>query len=221
VSGASRESARLTAGEVSVAALGARRGRLARHNRLVGHYDLVVCGANGPTVRKVALLHVSQHSQTTLRRNKTAHHFLRDVLSRGAKQVFELDRAEFFDDGRLLLNAALEALFEFVQLTLLLVEVLNQAASALLHFVQAALETHPVGGLVSLAVLDFVISDGVLRVPDIVSDELLDLNFPGAFQIYVVHIFYLVHEAFYVLNQDVIARDQDTLLGATCVGATG
>jgi hypothetical protein len=70
-------------------------------------------------------------------------------------------------------------------------------------------------------VLDFVVSDGVLGVPDVMSDELLDLNFPSAFQINVVYIFNLVHQAFHVLYQNVVTCDQDTLLRTACVGSTG
>ena len=53
---------------------------------------------------QVTLLHVSQDSKATLRRDEAADDFLSDVLGRGAEQVFELDGAEFLYNGRLLLD---------------------------------------------------------------------------------------------------------------------
>lgn len=109
----------------------------------------------------------------------------------------------------------MEARFEFVQLPLLLVEVLDEATSAFLHLIEAALETYPVWCLVALAVLDFVIGDWVLGVPDVVGDELFNLIFPLHFQIVVVHRLDLRHEALNVLDEDVVASDQHSLLGPT------
>ena len=44
-------------------------------------------------------------------------------------------------------------------------------------------------------------------MPDVVSNELFDLNFPIRFQIAVIDIFYLAHQPVDILNQDIISRD--------------
>lgn len=99
-----------------------------------------------------------------------------NVLGGGAQQVFELDRAELFDDGALLADALVEAFLELVKFTLLLVKVLDEATASLLHLVKATLE--------SLDDTDYgaVRFPAVLRVPHVVSDELLDGAFPGILQ---------------------------------------
>lgn len=126
-----------------------------------------------------------------------------------------MDRAEFLNDRRFLLDAILEAGFEFVELSLLLVEVLDEAATAFLHLVETALEADPVRRLVPLTVLDLVVGHGVLRVPHVVRNELLDLVLPRNFQIVVVDRFDFSHQALHVLDQNVVASDEDTLLSAT------
>ena len=113
----------------------------------------------------------------------------------------------------------MEARFKLVELTLLLVEILDEAATTLLHLVEASLETHPVGSLVALPVLDLVICDGVLGVPYVVSDEFLNLVFPGAFQIIVVDMLDLVHETLNVLYKNVVSCDEHSLLGAVAAAA--
>lgn len=134
------------------------------------------------TILLAELLDLGEHSKATLRRNKTRDDFLRHVLGGGAEQVFELDGAELFDDGALLADALVEALLELVKFTFLLVEVLDEATTSLLHLVQAALE--------SLDDTDdgAVHFPAVLRVPHVMSDELLNGAFPGVLQhSFVVH----------------------------------
>lgn len=82
-----------------------------------------------------------------------------------------------------------------------------------MHFVEPALETDPVRGLIALAMLDLVISDWVLRVPHIMCDKLLDLVLPSPFQIVVLDVFDLVHEALNIFDKDVIACDKNSFLG--------
>lgn len=106
----------------------------------------------------------------------------------------------------------LEACLELVKLAFLLVEVFYQTATALLHLVEPALKTDPERSLVSLAMLDLVIRDRVLRVPHVVSDELLDLDLPGGFQGGIIHILDLIHQTVNVFNQDVITGNQYSLL---------
>ena len=66
--------------------------------------------------------------------------------------------------------------------------------------------------------LDLVVGHGVLRVPDIMRDELFNLILPGSFQIVVIDIFDLVHQALDILYQDIIARDEDALLSPASAG---
>lgn len=99
------------------------------------------------------------------------------ILGRCAQEVFKLDGAELFNDSRLLRDALLEAILEFMKLTLLLVKVLDQTTASLLHFVQSSLQADPERSDILLTLSNLVI--GVLRVPDVVSDELLQLGLPG------------------------------------------
>ena len=110
----------------------------------------------------IALLNVSKHTKATLWRNQTAYDFLGNVLCRCTQKILKLDRAEFLNDGGLLLNTVLESRLKFVKLAFLFVQVLNEAASAFLHLIQAALQADPVGRLIALSMLDLIIGDWVL-----------------------------------------------------------
>ena len=158
------------------------------------------------------LLHICKHAQTTNWWNQTWNDFLCHIFSGGSKQVFKLDRAELLDDSWLFGDTVLESRFKLIQLTFLFVEILYQASPSLLHLIETSLEAYPEWCLVSLAMLDLVISDRVLGVPDIMSNELFDLNFPTSFQIIVIDVFDFIHQSLYILNQDVITSDQDSLL---------
>ena len=68
--------------------------------------------------------------------------------------------------------------------------------------------------------LDLVVSHWVLRVPNIMSDEFFDLILPRSFQVIVIDIFDLVHQAFDVLYQDIITCDENALLSTTCASRT-
>ena len=81
------------------------------------------------------------------------------------------------------------------------------------------MQTDPVRRLISLPMLDLVVGNWVLGVPDIVGDELFNLVLPCTFQIVVVHILYLVHKALHILDQDIISSDKHALLGATTSAA--
>ena len=100
-----------------------------------------------------------------------------DILSGSSQQVLQLDGADLLDDGAFLTDTSMEPFFELVQLALLLVEVLDEAAAAFLHLVKPPLEPYPVGGLVPLPVLDLVVGHWVLRMPNVVRDELFNLIF--------------------------------------------
>ena len=110
----------------------------------------------------VRLLDISENSKPSLWWNQTADHLLSNILGRCAEKILQLDGAEFLNDGRLLLYAVLEPRFKFIQLTLLLVKILNQPPTSFLHLVQTTLQPYPVRCLVSLTVLDFVIGYRVL-----------------------------------------------------------
>ena len=118
------------------------------------------------------------------------------------------------------MNTILEAGLELVELAFFLIEVLDEAATALLHFIKTALQTNPVWSLVALTVLDLVICHRVLRVPYVMRDKFLDLVLPSTFQIIVVHVFNLVHQALDILNEDVVTGDQNSFLCATTTASS-
>lgn len=62
--------------------------------------------------------------------------------------------------------------------------------------------------------LDFVVGDGVLGVPNVVRYEFLNLIFPRNFQIVVIDGLDLCHKTLNVLDQDIVSGDQHALLGA-------
>jgi len=169
-------------------------------------------------MHKLALLHVSKYAKSALGRNQAADDLLCHVLGRCAEQIFQLDAAKFLNNGRLLLNRVLESRFELVQLSLLLVKILDKATAAFLHLIKSALQTHPVGRLVALPMLDLVACYWVLGVPHIVRYKLFNLVLPAGLKVVIVDIFDLVHEALHILDQDIVASDQDTLLRAATAG---
>lgn len=125
-----------------------------------------------------------------------------------------MNRAKFLDNRRLFLNRVLEARLKFIQLAFLLVEVLDESSASLLHLIETSLEANPVRCLVALSVLDLVVGDGVLGVPDVMGDKLFNLVLPRGFQIVISNILDLVHKSFNILDQDIVSRDEDSLLGA-------
>lgn len=146
-------------------------------------------------VHLAVLLHLSQDSKSTLWRDKARNYFLGHVFRGRSKQIFELDGAELLDDGALLADALVEALFELVKLAFFLVEVLDQPPSSFLHFMEAALKSldDTDHGPINLP--------SVLRVPDVVSNELFDCFLPLLLQqLLVSHDLELVHESVHVLD---------------------
>ena len=87
----------------------------------------------------IALLNIGEHTKAALWRNQTANDFLGDILRRCTEKILELDRAEFLNNGGLLLNTVLEARLKFIELALFFVEVLYEAAATLLHLIEATL----------------------------------------------------------------------------------
>ena len=94
----------------------------------------------------------------------------------------------------------MEAIFKFVDLSLLLVEVLDQPAASVLHLVETALESDPEWSLEPLTLPDFLVLDGVLGVPNIVSDELFDGSTPACLQVAIINFVYLLNKTLNVLN---------------------
>jgi len=131
-----------------------------------------------------------------------------------------LNRAKFLDNRRLFLNRVLEARLKFIQLAFLFVEVLDEPSASLLHLIETSLEANPVRCLVALSVLDLVVGDGVLGVPDVMGDKFFNLVLPRGFQIVISYILDLVHKSFDILDQDIVSRDEDSLLGAASSGCT-
>jgi hypothetical protein len=87
----------------------------------------------------------------------------------------------------------LEAIFKLIDLSLLLVEVLDQPATSVLHLVKTALQSDPEWSLEPLTLPDFLVLDGVLRVPNIVSDELFDGSTPACLKVAIINFVYLIN----------------------------
>jgi hypothetical protein len=60
--------------------------------------------------------------------------------------------------------------------------------------------------------LNLFILNGVLGVPHIVCNELLNTNFPVILEVSVINVLNLLYESFDVLDKDVVSCDQDPLL---------
>jgi len=101
----------------------------------------------------------------------------------------------------------MEAFFEFVKLSFLLVKILYQPSSSFLHLVQTSLKTFNDSCHWTLYL------SSVLGMPDIVSDELLNGLLPLVLEhVFFTHHLQLVHEAVNVLYENVISSDQHFLL---------
>jgi hypothetical protein len=153
------------------------------------------------------LFNLGEDTKASLGWDEAGNDFLGNVLGGCPEQVFELDGAELLDDGALLAYALVEAFLKLVQLSLLLVKVLYQTPSPLLHLVQAAFE--PVD---DASTRSFYLSS-VLRVPNVVGDELLNSLLPLLLEkLLLSHELELVHEPVDILDQDVVTCDQYLLL---------
>jgi len=97
-----------------------------------------------------------------------------------------------------------------MELTLLLVQVLDEASPAFLHLIKTALQPHPKGSDVLLSLSDLVV--GVLRVPDIVSDEFFKLALPSFLEVSVIYVLNFSHQSVYIFNKNIITRYQDPFL---------
>lgn len=63
-----------------------------------------------------------------------------------------------------------------------------------------------------MPVLDLLSRDWVLTVPNVVSDELFNLNFPSLLQISIVDVLNFPHQTINVLYKDVISGNQNSFL---------
>ena len=103
--------------------------------------------------------------------------------------------------------------------SLLLIEILNQSPSSFLHLGKTAFKSEPVRNnslvllqyLLLLLLLLFWVST-ILRMPHIVSDELLKGVSPMVSEILLSYIADCSHQSFDILYQDVIACDEYFLL---------
>ena len=101
----------------------------------------------------------------------------------------------------------MEAFLKLVKLSFFLVKILNQSSSSLLHFVQSAFQPldDPCHWSLHLS--------SVLRVPNVVSDELLDGLLPLFLEkLLVAHHLELVHQAINVLDKNIVSCDENFLL---------
>ena len=106
----------------------------------------------------------------------------------------------------------MEALFELIKLALLFVKILDQSSSSLLHLMQPTLKP-----LIDSSGRTFDLSS-VLRVPHIVSDELLNGFLPLILETHLItHKLQLAHESVHILDQDIVSSDQNLLLLAVLV----
>jgi len=55
--------------------------------------------------------------------------------------------------------------------------------------------------------LDFLILDSILTMPNVMSDKLFNLGAPGGFQISIRKVLYFRNQTLNILNQDVIASN--------------
>ena len=137
-----------------------------------------------------------------------------DVLGGCPEQVLQLDRAELLDDSALLTDALVETLLELIEFSLFLVEVLNKSPSSLLHLMETSFKS-----LDDTSHWPLDLSP-VLRVPNVMSNELLDGLLPLLLEkVLITHNFELVHEPVDILNQDIVSSDQHLLLLALVLGA--
>ena len=151
-------------------------------------------------------------------------HFVGDVFGRCVQHLLQLLRREALDDDVLLLFAELVLLLELLELgllslatsaesatlpieqalELLVVEALQQTLPPLLHFDQPALQPLPE--------LVVVRPSHIGAVPDGVLDELLDLVDPLRLQHALLDGLDGDHQARDVLDEDVVASDQQLVL---------
>lgn len=142
-----------------------------------------------------------------MRRDEAANDLLSHILGTGSKQILELDAGELLNDSTLFGDALVEALFEFVQLSLLFVEILDKSPASLLHLMQSALEAFDDRDHRPIDL------PPVLGMPDVVSNELLNGSFPAVLQYaLVVHHLQLIHQSINVLYQNVITSDEHLFL---------
>lgn len=124
------------------------------------------------------LLYISQYPEPSLRRNKTTYNLLCYILCTCSQKILQLNTWKLFNDLSFLLDAQCEPLLELIKFSLFFVEVLNQSASSFLHFVQSDLKSNPKRGRVALSLLYLFSLNSILWMPDVMSNELFDLNFP-------------------------------------------
>ena len=169
----------------------------------------------GDVVGLTVFFDLCEHAKASLRRDEARHNLLSDVLGGGPEQILQLNRAKLLDDGALFADALVETFLKFIQFTLFLIKVLDESPSSLLHFVESTLKTLYDACHWSL---DFPL---VLRVPDIMSNELLDGLLPLVLEkLLVAHDLEHFHQSVDILDEDIVASDQYfflLLLGARCL----
>jgi len=146
---------------------------------------------------------------------------LGDILGACAEQVFKLDIAEFLNDREFLLDALSESFFKILQLSFFLVHVLDEASSSLLHLVEATLQAGPVRCLVALAMLNLLLLNSILRMPDVVSNELFDGVTPILAEVVVLQRLDFVDQSVHILNKDIVASNEHTFLVFDCARVGG
>ena len=126
----------------------------------------------GDVVHLAILLHLCKYSMASLRRNQAGHDFLSYIFGRSSQQIFQLNRTEFLDNRALFADALMKSFFKLIQFSFLLIKILNQPSSSLLHFMKSALQSFNNANKRSFNL------NSILRMPNIVSDELFNSFLP-------------------------------------------
>lgn len=101
----------------------------------------------------------------------------------------------------------MEPFLKLIKLSLLLIKVLDESSSSLLHFVEPTFKS------LNNACHRTLNLSSILRVPDIVSNELFDGFLPALLQKdFVTHNLELVHQTVDVLNENIVTGDENLLL---------
>lgn len=101
----------------------------------------------------------------------------------------------------------MESFFELIKFTFFLIKIFDQSSSSLLHLVKSSLKSFNYTGHGSFHL------SSVLRMPDVVSDELFNGFLPGVLKVLLfTHEFELVHKSIDVFDKDIISGNQNLLL---------
>lgn len=127
-------------------------------------------------------LHLSKNSEASLWRNQAWHNLLSNILRWCPQEIFKLDRAKLLYNCALFADALMESFFEFIKFAFFFVKVFYKSSSSFLHLMKSAFKSLDDSSHWALYL------SSVLRVPDVMSNELLDGFFPLVLQVcFITH----------------------------------